>query len=100
MDIEYVTANSVTHAADADETIVIFRKWKDTGDIIALFPEQYEGHGLVGSYMHVGQHGSADYALVIYRSRPAKEWEYEDLYNELLGLGYRLRVMQKKPLNL
>jgi hypothetical protein len=25
---------------DTEQTLVVFRKWKDTGDIIALFPRE------------------------------------------------------------
>ena len=42
-----------------ETTVVVFRKWKTNGDIIALFPElpaDNEGY-LCDSYEHVGQHG-------------------------------------------
>ena len=101
MDIEFAIPDHLAiPEQDKDETIVVFRKWKDTKDIIALFPEQYEGGGLVNSYMHIGQHGSADYLSVITRTKPAKEWEYEDLFNELISMGYRLSIRTKKPINL
>lgn len=40
---------------------VIFRVWKDAGDVIALFPRiaASENGYLCQSYMHVGGHGGA-----------------------------------------
>ena len=90
---------------DTDETIVVFRTWKDTGDVIALFPGlNYEsgdanfGHCM--SFEHVGQHGEADYEGVVAATRPATEQEYEDFAAELEDLGYRLKIVRKKPINL
>ena len=81
-------------------TKVIFRKWrrKDGGGIIALFPEvpaDTTGH-LCSSYEHIGQHGGADYNLVVFKkTRPAKPAEYAELKKELESLGYCLEVRQK-----
>lgn len=68
---------------------VVFRKWKN-GDIIALFPDEpWSRNGYaVTSYMHVGQHGAADYAGVIADTSPTQEYEYKDLLNELKTIGY------------
>ena len=78
-----------------EKEIVIFRKFRD-GEIIALFPEM-EGAkiGLVGSYMHVGQHGDADYFWVIDSTKPAKPHECTKLKQELGSIGYNLRVVKK-----
>nr|DAX32125.1 MAG TPA: hypothetical protein [Caudoviricetes sp.] len=68
---------------------VIFRKFKQGGDIIALFPEQGNKKNLmVGSYMRVGQHSDADYIGVIAATTPAKESEYAELLAELKSIGY------------
>lgn len=76
-------------------TKVVFRKFKQGGDIIALFPEQVN-RLMIGSYMHVGQHSDADYDGVIAATTPAKESEYAELLAELKTIGYDdLRVMQK-----
>lgn len=78
-------------------TKVVFRKWKN-GNIIALFPnEPWSRSGYaVTSYMHVGQHGAADYAGVIADTSPAQENEYKDLLDELKAIGYTdLRVVQR-----
>ena len=44
-------------------TKVVFRRYPD-GQVIALFPDiPWSGRrGEITSYMHVGQHGAADYA--------------------------------------
>ena len=89
-----------TTAQDTEETLVVFRVWKDTGEVIALFPAMQEPGYLCGSYARVGQHGAADYEGVVAQSRPATEEEYEDLHGELESLGYRLDVRKKKPIGL
>lgn len=70
-------------------TKVVFRKWKN-GDIIALFPDEpWNRNGyMTTSYMHIGQHGAADYAGVIAETSPAQENEYRDLLHELKTTGY------------
>lgn len=81
-------------------TKVIFRKYKQDGDIIALFPEQINHRNMtVGSYMHVGQHSDADYTGVISLTTPVSESEYAELLAELISIGYDdLRVMKRcKP---
>ena len=79
---------------------VIFRKWRDSGDIVALFPDISAGAYPCGdvtlplcqSYEHVGQHGGADYRHVLGCTIPASPAEYADLAGELSGRGYRLKV--------
>jgi len=78
-----------------DATTVIFRKFKE-GDIIALFPYEIDNyHGDCMSYMHVGQHSGANYFGCIKGTKPAKKEEYQNLYNELLSIGYKPEVKQK-----
>lgn len=81
---------------DKHQTAVVFRKYPD-GSIIALFPKLPWGKEQCGSYMHVGQHGEADYQGVIDTTKPAQPGEYEDLKRELEGLGYNLRILRRKP---
>lgn len=91
--------------AAIDWTDVVFRKWKDHkesdfGDgVVALFPGIDAGSGLVSSFMHVGQHGGADYTGVISRTRPATEEEYAALMRELqtAPYDYKLRVIKRRP---
>ena len=79
-------------------TKVVFRKWNKGGEIIALFPEErWNRHNYtINSYIHVGQHGAADYDQVVAISRPAREDEYKPLLAELIDIGYDdLRVMKR-----
>lgn len=74
------------------KTKVLFRKFQE-GDIIALFP-QYPGTNdprTCMSYMHIGQHGSADISLA-HTLKRATEEEYQPLKKELESLGYDLNV--------
>lgn len=84
---------------DTDITPVVFRVWRDSGSVLALFPTIDEGHFYFhcASYEHVGQHGVADYAYCIQRTRPAKPAEYAALKRELTQRGYNLRVYARKP---
>lgn len=87
---------------DIEQTVVVFRKFKHIDAVIALFPYIEEGFRYqpsyihVLSYMHVGQHSSADYNHCIKTSRPATEDEYKELKKELESLGYNLKVRLKR----
>jgi hypothetical protein len=80
-----------------DIDLVVFRRWKDCGTIIALFPEIPAD--LAGryceAYEHVGQHGGADYYGVIQATTPVELHEAEDLAEELTRIGYNLRPILK-----
>lgn len=81
---------------DTDITKVVFRWWKVSKDVIALFPEIVD-HYLCESYEHVGQHSLADYDGIIAESRPATPEEYAYLKEELeLHYGYNFKVMQRR----
>jgi len=101
-------AGRITHLMRADKyeenkpTRVIFRRWYrqcDGTGIIALFPGDDAGRGMVQSFEHIGQHGPADLAGVIRRTKPAAEAEYADLMRELESEPYRynLRVIKRSP---
>ena len=92
----HIDKTSSTMEKNKHQTAVVFRRFKD-GDIIALFPGLKERSYSCLSYMHVGQHGPAEYQHVIASTKPAKPKEYEDLKRELEGLGYNLRVIQRRP---
>jgi len=79
---------------------VIFRKYPD-GDVIALFPDiPADEFGFdVLSYMHVGQHGAADYGLVISMTKPATFEEFRALKDELTERGYNLSIRQRRSRN-
>jgi hypothetical protein len=76
-------------------TKVVFRKFKNDGSIIALFPEIEEYGGSISSYMHVGQHSAASYYGCVIRSTLATETEYAPLKRELESIGYSLKVIKK-----
>ena len=85
-----------------DKTAVIFRTFRDGGDVVALFPfEPSDNHGHhCLSYQHVGQHGGATPDLTNGKfTRPSTPAEVCDLACELRGLGYKLRAMQRFPRN-
>ncbi len=78
-------------------TRVVFRRYSD-GQIIALFPDvPWSGRlGEVASYMHIGQHGAADYRHVVATTKPATEKESAGLLNELRQVGYNnIRVIKR-----
>ena len=79
------------------ETLVIFRRWRDTGDIIALFPEHpsdYQGC-FCDAYEHVGQHGGADYHGVVQATKPVTVDDAKDLLEELTRIGYTLKPIRR-----
>ncbi len=97
---------------DKEETPVMFRMprkervrdhisgkmyWHQDG-VVALFPAELGTYdpGTCSSYVHVGQHGSADPGY-IHRSRKATPEEYADLKRELESApyGYRLKVYSR-----
>ena len=80
-------------------TVVIFRKYSD-GQVIALFPFDRGSNvpGTCSSYMHVGQHASADYAGVIRITKPTERGEHLPLIAELRRVGYAdLDMRRRKP---
>ena len=78
------------------KTKVIFRKWEPGGEVIAVFPEipaDSTGYAM-HSYMRAGQHGACLFPAGLYNEL-ASPAEYADLYRELEGKGYRLRVVKR-----
>ena len=55
--------------------------------MIALFPEEEQGRGLITSYMEIGQHGDASKSLIT-DLEPASKEEYAKLAAELKRIGY------------
>jgi hypothetical protein len=82
---------------------VIFRKWykqQDGTGVIALFPDEaWNRSGMCSSYEHIGQHGGADLAGVIARTRPASPADYAALKRELESppYDYELTVIRRSP---
>ena len=80
------------------KTKVIFRKWKDTGDIIAIFPELPGDINPITclSYMTIGQHSACDpYYLIQDATKPVSPKEYLSLANELSRIGYELEIIHR-----
>jgi hypothetical protein len=76
---------------------VVFRRWKDTGDIIALFPEipaDLLGHYCL-SYEHICQHGAANFERVMRHSKDVSPVESAGLARELALLGYDLKPIRR-----
>lgn len=76
---------------DEAYTRVIFRVFREGGEVIAFFPDLEEVRGLCSSYMHVGQHGAANYHALTSGpwpartpTRPAMPDEYAPLAAELI----------------
>lgn len=82
---------------DKHQTKVIFRKFKDNGQIIAIFPEELGSTSpyTSSSYMSIGQHSSCDPVGLIPITKLAKKSEYQDLARELKNLGYNLKVITR-----
>jgi len=78
-------------------TTVIFRTFPE-GDVIALFPYEINyPDGCCESYQRIGQHGAADYQHVCRITRPATLEEIAPLAQELERIGYRLKILKRKP---
>lgn len=77
---------------------VVFRVWKGTKDVIALFPTlpaDYTGLNCL-SYERLGGHGGADYERVMDETRAATTEEYAATKHELeTTYTYRLQVRQR-----
>ena len=81
---------------DTVKTVVVFRKFKDHGDLVALFPNEIvDDFGNCNSYQHVGQHGAAAYNGVVYKTVAATPEEYAPLKQELESIGYLLDVKKR-----
>lgn len=76
---------------------VIFRKDKETNDIIAFFPEHEAKMGCIICYQHIGQHGEASLQYYYNHTIPAAETEYNELYQELETVydDCKLKVVKK-----
>lgn len=85
---------------DEEATVTVFRRWRDDGSIIAVFPEIGEGSGRCSCYQHVGQHGSTYFTDVIESSDPPAE-DDEDVHRliaELTSIGYNLLRVSTYPI--
>ena len=74
------------------QTLVVFRRRRDTGTIIAVFPTiPTDNHGwFLGAY-ELGQHCSVDYYMILKSTSPATVQESASLAKELKKIGYDLK---------
>jgi len=96
MAVETPTHDAATHM-NKEQTLVIFRRWRDTGDIIALFPElpsDCQGW-FCDAYERVRQHGGADFHGVVQATKPVAVDDATDLIEELTRIGYRLKPIKR-----
>lgn len=76
-------------------TAVMFRKERN-GDILAVFPyESWKCNYDVLCYAHLGQHAACRWEYVTSNTKPAKPEEYKSLYDELVSIGYQLRIIKR-----
>ncbi len=78
------------------ETIVCYRQYSD-GSVIACFPGiKANNHNYdIMTYCLAEQHGTADYTHVVQQTAPAPDTDYVETHQQLLKLGYRLRVVKR-----
>ena len=76
---------------------VMFRKYKDSGDILAVFPHDIADFKYnVTCYERVGQHGAGDYNACLDLTVPALPNEYRALQRELISIGYDLNIVKRR----
>lgn len=76
---------------------VIFRRWNDTGDIVAIFPElpaDDQGRFCL-AHDELGQQIAADYEQVMQDTTPGSPEECGRFAHELTLLGYDLRPISQ-----
>ena len=84
-----------------ETTKVVFRFWKEAGEIIAIFPELPSSTFTPNeceSYMRVGQHGSCSAYAMVEETEPPSKYDYlkvNSLRKELEGRGYVLDEKKK-----
>lgn len=89
----------------AKKNPVIFRTFKDTKEVIALFPlepfSRTDQGWAVVSYMHTGQHSAASPELMREGTRPATPKQIKPLLSELRRIYKRgsLKVAKRFPRN-
>jgi len=86
---------------DTHKTKVIFRRFKNDGSVIAIFPEMPGTNNWAfdcGSYEHIGQHGACSVHIAEIATLATPE-EYKDLRAELESIGYDLEVINRIPQN-
>lgn len=93
--------DTVEEEKDTEITKVMFRKYrKAPKEIVAVFPYLvFSPSGDCTCYQHVGQHGEANYFVMLNITVPATEEEAAPLRRELESIGYNLAVIKKRQWN-
>lgn len=86
---------------EQEQTKVMFRKWKDNGQIDAIMPELpgTNDPATMTCYAHIGQHSTGDSTWYLDTTVPATPSEYSDLKAELESIGYNVKVIKRMPSN-
>ena len=81
-----------------DHVVVVFRKWKDSGEVIALFPGVQADHeGQCLAYTLRAHHVGVRYHDCLTRTVPATPADYAGLHAALRDRGHALIVRRRKP---
>jgi hypothetical protein len=80
------------------DDLVIIRRDRETGTLVAFMPEASANPGMIVCYAHIGQHGEAcrDYMLgckTVGYDLP----EVQELVKELVTVGYGVRLVKRMP---
>ena len=76
-----------------DITEVVFRKYADK--IYAVFPYEIDWNGDTLSYAD-SEFRACQYDYLIRHSKPAKASEYKPMFEELINMGYDLKIIPKR----
>lgn len=79
---------------DKHITDVVFKMHAEKTCVAFFINSRQFEKELIGSYMHVGQHGDSSDEFML-DCIPATEEQYRDLLVELTNLGYLLRVVKQ-----
>lgn len=79
---------------------VVFRIWKDTREVFAMFPNQtadLDDGGMCQGYIPGVGENAIDHSYAMRNSRRATPAEYADLKLEMERQGYSLDVIRRAP---
>ena len=80
---------------DNKPTAVMFRKERN-GQTLAVFPYLSFKHNYqITCYAHLGQHSYTCWEYVMKETEPAAIKDYDNLYEELRSIGYKLRIIKR-----
>jgi len=82
------------------KTKVTFLYEADTKDVFAFFPTTIcMRSGFYDSYSHIGQHSQCSIEYVS-QCKEAHLGDSDDLYNELVNIGYELEIVPKNQVQI